>query len=473
MLAVSVLSIVTVAGIVGSVLANDSGPRFPSLSSKDACTSLLGGTNVSVIFTADPGLEHGGIGENYYLLRQLKDGKKVTFPACFSAEHGILGSSRVALITTGEGPSTAEVCVFQVLACSEYIKETMFFGTAGFSPRQGGILNPPSSCSPPEKQGVLLRFGDICITNHAINWDCQGGPWSNTAMNWPDECTLAGSPDAPFEDVLQSRSSASYRGWDCVIQEPDDSSKQLADELVSAQNATQAVAPAPEGVQEYLQWFWGNTTELINRTWVIDSAAAPRVFDRQTCAEVDSVFWWTGVPWDTQARGFVSNAVGGSPNTTETVAASAMEGIGYMSALRMARNISGIIIPYAILRSVSDFTVDIPVYQAANGTWLPGAPVALPPQLAETGDEGGAPVTIYAIQSGNALIGGMFEQRCVKEGYTAEQCSQGVSIRAEDIAATGISNNVASSSTKSAIVARNICTVSAFLLFILNSLILI
>lgn len=196
---------------------------------------------------------------------------------------------------------------------------------------------------------------------------------------------------------------------------------------------------------------------------MIDSAAAPRVFDRHECAEVDSVFWWTGVPWDTQARGFVSNVVGGNPNTTETVAASAMEGIGYLAALRMARNISGIIVPYAILRSVSDFTVDIPVYQAANGTWLPGAPVALPPQLAGTGG-GGAPVTIYAIQCGNALIGGMFEERCAQEGYTAEQCSQGVSVRSEDIAATGIASG---SSTKSATIR------TAFLVFILNYLTLI
>jgi hypothetical protein len=237
---------------------------------------------------------------------------------------------------------------------------------------------------------------------------------------------LAGSPDAPFEDALQSQSSASYRGWDCVIQEPDDASQKLADELVSAQNATKAVAPAPGDVQEYLQWFWQNTTELINRTWVVDSAAAPRVFTRQECAEVDSVFWWTGVPWDTQARGFVSYAVGGTRNTTETVAVSAMEGIGYMAAIRLARNTTGIVIPYAIVRSTSDFTVDVPVYLAANGTWLPGAPVALPPQLADSGDGGGAPVTIYAIQSGNALIYGIFEQRCVQEGYTAEECAQGV-----------------------------------------------
>ena len=260
----------------------------------------------------------------------------MTFPTCFSAEIGILGSNRVALITTGEGPSTAQLCVFQVLSCSEHIKETMFFGTAGFSPRLGGILNPPLSCSPPEERGVLLRFGDICVTNHAINWDCQGGPWSDTATNWPNECALAGSPGAPFEDVLQSKSSASYRGWDCFVQEPDDRSQRLADELYSAQGATKSVAPAPADVQEYLQWFWGNTTELINRTWVVESAAAPHVFNRKLCAEVDSVFWWTVVPWDTQARGFVSYAVGGTPKTTETVAASAMEGIGYMTALRMA-----------------------------------------------------------------------------------------------------------------------------------------
>lgn len=364
-----------------------------------------------MIFTADPGLQYGGIGENYFIVQSLKNAKNVTFPACFSAVRGDLFSSKVVLVTTGEGPSTAQLCVFEVLTCSEYIKETMFFGTAGFSPRKGGILNPPSNCTPPEEEGDLVRYGDICITNHAINWDCQGAEWSDTATNWPNECSLAGSPDAPFQDALQDASSASYRGWDCFVNDPDVKSLDLADEMYAAQNYTNTVAPPPEGVQEYLGWYWGNVTEGINRTWTIDTAAAPRIFGRNECAEVDSVYWWTGTPWDTQARGFVSNAVGGAPNTIETVAVTAMEGIGYMAALRMARNITGITVPYVILRATSDFSVPNPVYQATNGTWLSGESISLPPSLAATGDGGGAPVTIYAIESGNSLILGMFENR--------------------------------------------------------------
>ena len=68
------------------------------------------------------------------------------------------------------------------------------------------------------------------------------------------------------------------------------------------------------------------------------------------------------------------------------------------------------------------------MYQAANGTWLPGPPVELPPELAESGDGGGAPVTMYAIQSGNALIYGMFERRCLNDGYTLEECAEGLTL---------------------------------------------
>ena len=379
---------------------------LPYLAEEEQCVGLLGGTNVTVIFTANPGSNHGGVGENYYLRQHLENAQNVTFPACFDAVQGTLYSSPVALVTTGEGPMVAELCVFQTLSCSKYIHEVLFFGTAGFSPRLGGILNPPESCTPPEDQGTLVRFGDICITNHAINWDCQGNPWASTAANWPNECSLAGNPNAPFEDVSEDGSYASYRGWSCRVQDPGQASESLADELFAARDELRMNVP-PVGVQEYSQWFWGNTTAAINRTWSIDPAGTPTIFNRSQCAEVDTIFWWTGVPWDTQARGFVSYATGlGAPANT-TLAASAMEGIGFLGALRLAQNITGIFIPYAIVRSSSDYTVNIPVYQAPNGTWLPGDPISLPSSL----ESGGAPVTVYAIQTGNDLILSMFRNR--------------------------------------------------------------
>jgi hypothetical protein len=380
---------------------------LPYLSSEAECAKLLGGTDVSVIFTADPGEQHGGIGENYYLAQKLQNAQNVTFPACFSAQHGTLASSKVALITTGEGPSTAQLCAFQVLSCSKYIKETMFFGTAGFSPRKGGVINTPS-CSPPEDEGILVRPGDVCITSHAINWDCQGAEWSQTASNWPNECTLAGSPDSPFQDAYSDSSSASYRGWDCIFLRDNQESRDLADELYLSKNATNEVSPPPSSVQDYITWYFGNTTKYINTTWAVDVEAAPHTFNRSECAEVDSVFWWTGTPWDIQARGFVSNAVGGTPNRTETVAASAMEGIGYMAALRIAENITGISVPHVIVRAASDYTIPAPIYKAANGTWLPGPEVVFPDP---TGSK--APATVYAIQSGNAVIYQMFQSRDV------------------------------------------------------------
>lgn len=132
--------------------------------------------------------------------------------------------------------------------------------------------------------------------------------------------------------------------------------------------------------------------------------ARPTVFNRSTCAEIDSVFFWTGTPWDAQARGMVAYATGRNGSDVgnfPTVAASAMEGIGYLSALQTVGEKTGVLTPSAILRGMSDYTVPIPIVRADNGTWLSGAPVEEPPTLPNASS---TPGTMYAIKSGNAVI---------------------------------------------------------------------
>ena len=54
-------------------------------------------------------------------------------------------------------------------------------GTAGFSPRRGGILNPDdcsSALGGGESDDALVTLGDICVSPFSTNWDCQRCVWS-------------------------------------------------------------------------------------------------------------------------------------------------------------------------------------------------------------------------------------------------------------------------------------------------------
>ena len=406
------------------------------------CEAFTGGTPsrpVSVLFTADPGTFHGGIGENYYVLEALQNKRNVTdfvSDVCYDAFSGTLSDSSALLVTTGEGPMTAQLCVYNVMSsCAAYISETMFFGTAGFSPRLGGFINPPpgeNACAPPKEQGVFTRYGDLCITNHAVNWDCQGGEWSSLAEGYPNECSSAGDPKQPFSSAYRDGPTLQTTGiqYDCFVDlvKNDSGSKALADELYNASLAMPPLTP-PSATQEYNQWYFGNQTQAINQTgWTLDTDARPTVFNRTSCAEIDSVFFWTGTPWDAQARGMVAYSTGSLAleeaisGDAPTVAASAMEGIGYLAALRTVREQTGTFAPFAIMRGMSDITVPIPVVQANNGTWLSGAPIALPPALQNATS---TPSTIYAIQSGNAVILEMFKLRG-GQGGSASSAGQGL-----------------------------------------------
>lgn len=80
-----------------------------------------------------------------------------------------------------------------------------------------------------------------------------------------------------------------------------------------------------------------------------------------------------------------------------TVAAAAMESIGYLSALELAYKQTGILLPYAIFRAASDLTFQ-PIYEAKNGTWLQGPAVHIP--IVKGGPESHAFGTVYAISMG-------------------------------------------------------------------------
>lgn len=153
--------------------------------------------------------------------------------------------------------------------------------------------------------------------------------------------------------------------------------------------------------------------------------AAPTVLGPSECAEIDSVYWWTGVPWDAVARGMASIAINNNDidnATTPSVAASAMEGIGFLSSIERAYNLTGIAVPFAIIRSASDFTFP-PSIKAENGTWLQGPSIQVSIH-GRDGEQSLPPATIYAVQTGCDVIFELMKQRCKKTGKTVDQCNQ-------------------------------------------------
>ncbi len=77
----------------------------------------------------------------------------------------------------GIGPPAAGLCTLEVVsACGPWIREIIYFGTSGWSPQLGGVLNPPE-CSKANDNDRIARLGDICISPFTVNWTCKKATW--------------------------------------------------------------------------------------------------------------------------------------------------------------------------------------------------------------------------------------------------------------------------------------------------------
>lgn len=379
---------------------------------------------MTVIFTAVPSTPESGIGEGIMITKEMKQTKPIIVPGCYNATVGYLAGRRVVQVVTGEGHATAQMCAFQVLTCSAVVKEIIFFGIAGFSPRVGGVLDPASGCNPPSKPSPssIVKPGDICVTNLAINWDCQAGPWDQLAGAFPQECSVPGNPNQPFVNA-NNTVIGGPQGWSCFVNPvPPKGSSELSQTMILGTADAAAVKPTAP-VKEWTEWYWGNTSFGMNSSFTPNINASPTVYPPSMCAELDSVFWWSGLPFEIQARYIVAQAVG-AKSSLDVIAVSAMEAVGIVAAANNAERLTGISVPYTIVRAASNY-VHQPVYRSSSAsssnitTWLQGAEIQEPQGLATNGPAG----MDYAIETGSALVIGGLRARCLASGNSKAVCN--------------------------------------------------
>ena len=256
---------------------------------------------MSVILTANPGTPvlANGLSEATYLSEALANPTAINLEGCSNVNSGQLFGAPALVVVAGEGPGRPQTCVYALMACAAVVKEMIYFGTAGFSPRLGGLLNPPDQCAAPTARGTLVRPGGVCVTTHAVNWDCQGGSWSQMAAAVPNVCSLPGNASQPMCLEEGNPAEAGNAGWACVPAPAPapPGSRELADELAAA-GAAMAKPPPSPAVVDYLKSYWGNVTVGTGFRFACGAFAPAAVFTPEQCAEVDSVLWWQGAPWD-------------------------------------------------------------------------------------------------------------------------------------------------------------------------------
>lgn len=203
---------------------------------------------VSLIMTADPG-GMVGLGENEVVKAELKStwAEPSGRYFCDSILHGTLFSQPVLLVTTGIGHDHASVCMSDLLRVfGPRLKDIFFLGTAGFSPRRGGILDP-DSCGADGALGGgadddgLITLGDVCVSPWSTNWDCQRCVWSSeptsgTLCRRP-QCSMHGREDLFGELVCTFWGSGP--------------SNALADEVYAAAESAQ-LPPVPNSLMARL-----------------------------------------------------------------------------------------------------------------------------------------------------------------------------------------------------------------------------
>lgn len=351
---------------------------------------------ISIILTADPG-GMVGLAEGDVVRAALED---VWEPAkeerleifCSGLTHGVLFGFPVVLVTTGIGHDHASVCMSYLLerydlpSMGRRIREVFFIGTAGFSPRRGGILDP-NDCS--ETQGGqqhddgLVLLGDVSVSPFSLNWDCQKCVWDSV------------SADASLEEFLQY--SSVCRKPDCTVHGQENlfgefvcdfwsGETNLADEVLAAAE-TAKLPDAPDRLRALTERYWQAMDSGSGRSYRQFLPKSNRVIGYTVASEASSNTFWEGAPFDWLGREYTAQVTnrafhvmaardGVAPpaniSASDTVCVSSMEASGWMSVLALRRYYMGSKVPYipwVNLRGAADYTHQ-PIRRDSLGRWV-------------------------------------------------------------------------------------------------------
>lgn len=255
------------------------------------------------------------LGESGPFLNKLEAWDEVNVIFCDQVVEGRLYELPVSIVTMGVGKNAARGCMDALLfhyEGSKGIKEVIWSGISGFSPRVGGV----------HSNGTPTVIGDVCISHMAVDWDLQHSSMSNTQ---PDEWWY-----------MRDRDTRTSVG-----------SKNLAQELWEA--------------EKYVTWpeLEGGPRENTLKYHGEAGLRKPKAFHWSECSETTGDNFWHSVQEDARARKLVADLISETlpieTTPTEVIAVTAMENVAWMEAVEEWNETQGEAIPFAYSRSSSNF----------------------------------------------------------------------------------------------------------------------
>jgi len=238
---------------------------------------------------------------------------KAKLPFCELAWEGTLYGKPVLIVTEGVGKVHAATCMQNVMAqYPAQVKEVIWSGIAGGSPRIGGSANTA---------GERVQTGDVCIAYAARDYDRQYSSLAEQTW-WESSSTISNTVIAPI------------------------GSKSLADELAGAA----------------LKVAWPDTSPAVaanvKKYHPTDEVRKPKSF-YGNCIELTGDNFWHGAAEDAQARklgaALLNKAQGTALTAKDVLAITAMENSAWMFVLQNLCAKEKVCVPFAYSRSMSNF----------------------------------------------------------------------------------------------------------------------
>jgi len=282
---------------------------------------------LSVIMVAFGYLDEKGNwgGEVAPYIARLENPQEISskIPLCEKVFQGKLNNWPILLVVSGKGKVNASLCTANLLnEKGRKIKEIIFSGIAGVTPKKGGILDENKK----EATDLPAMIGDVCINSFAVDVDLQHFSADITGTN--DKKPILWSFEEPF--------TASF------VNLPYD----LAAELSQAAKKVSFPSPPPE-------------VESINKKYH-NQSRTPILWASNECFEATGDLFWHDIYFDTRAREIGANYLSEiselkiSPD--EVIVFTSMEALPVGLTVARWNERYGIDIDFAYVRAASNFT---------------------------------------------------------------------------------------------------------------------